>query len=60
LSWIFIGIFEKLEKALAFDSDEINAIVKDLALLKTVFKNKMESKVPNILGSSRTILTIKT
>ena len=37
----FIGIFEKLEKALAFDSDEINAIVKDLALLKTLFKNKM-------------------
>ena len=46
----FIGIFEKLEKALAFDSDEINAIVKDLALLKTVFKNKMESKVPEYLG----------
>lgn len=46
----FIGIFEKLEKALAFDSDEINAIVKDLALLKTVFKNKMDSKVPEYLG----------
>ena len=26
----FVGIFDKLEKALAFDSDEINAIVKDL------------------------------
>jgi len=25
-----VGIFDKLEKALAFDSDEINAIVKDL------------------------------
>ncbi len=45
----FIGIFEKLEKALAFDSDEINAIVKDLALLKTFFKNKMESKAPDYL-----------
>jgi len=45
----FIGIFEKLEKALAFDSDEINAIVKDLALLKTLFKNKMESKAPDYL-----------
>lgn len=45
----FIGIFEKLEKALAFDSDEINAIVKDLALLKTLFKNKMESKVLDYL-----------
>jgi len=33
---------DKLEKALAFDSDEINAIVKDLGLLKVLFKNKME------------------
>ena len=41
----FVGIFDKLEKALAFDSDEVNAIVKDLALLKTLFKNKMEQKV---------------
>jgi type I restriction enzyme R subunit len=38
----FIGIFDKLEKALAFDSDEINAIVKDLKLLKLLFQNKME------------------
>ncbi|MFH1562702.1 MAG: hypothetical protein ABIF11_04690 [Nitrospirota bacterium] len=45
----FIGIFEKLEKALAFDSDEVNVIIKDLALLKTLFKNKMESKVTEYL-----------
>jgi type I restriction enzyme R subunit len=45
----FIGIFEKLEKALSFDSDEINAIVKDLDLLKTLFKEKMETKVPDYL-----------
>jgi type I restriction enzyme R subunit len=38
----FVGIFDKLEKALAFDSDEINAIVKDLALLKVLFQSKME------------------
>ena len=42
----FVGIFDKLEKALAFDSDEVNAIVKDLGLLKGLFKNKMEHKVP--------------
>ena len=42
----FIGIFDKLEKALAFDSDEVNAIVKDLKLLKVLFKNKMEEKAP--------------
>lgn len=46
----FIGIFDKLEQALAFDSDEINAIVKDLKLLKVLFKNKMESKAPAYLG----------
>lgn len=45
----FVGIFEKLEKALAFDSDEVNAIVKDLQLLKLLFKNKMEQKAPQYL-----------
>jgi len=45
----FIGIFAKLEKALAFDSDEVNAIVKDLGLLKVLFKNKMEQKAPRYL-----------
>jgi type I restriction enzyme R subunit len=46
----FVGIFDKLEKALAFDSDEVNAVIKDLALLKTLFKNKMEQKAPAYLA----------
>ncbi|MCK6406468.1 MAG: HsdR family type I site-specific deoxyribonuclease [Rhodocyclaceae bacterium] len=46
----FVGIFDKLEKALAFDSEEINAIVKDLKLLKLLFKNKMETRAPDYLG----------
>jgi type I restriction enzyme R subunit len=46
----FVGIFDKLERALAFDSDEINAIVKDLGLLKQLFKAKMQSKAPTYLG----------
>lgn len=46
----FVGIFDKLEKALSFDSDEVNAIIKDLALLKTLFKNKMELKAPEYLN----------
>jgi type I restriction enzyme R subunit len=45
----FVGIFDKLEKALAFDSDEINAIVKDLGLLKQLFKANMETKAPQYL-----------
>ena len=36
----FVGIFDKLEKALAFDSDEINAIVKDLGLLKVLVQEQ--------------------
>ena len=39
----FVGIFDKLEKALAFDSEEVNAIVKDLKLLKVLFRDKMRS-----------------
>ena len=46
----FVGIFDKLEKALAFDSDEVNAIVKDLELLKVLFKNKMKQKAPEYIG----------
>jgi len=37
----FVGIFDKLEKALSFDSDEVNAIVKDIALLKKRFVVKL-------------------
>src|SRR4029077_15532414 len=42
----FVGILDKLEKALAFDSDETKAIVKDISLLKQLFKAKMETKAP--------------
>lgn len=45
----FVGIFDKLEKALAFDSDEINAIIKNMSILKDLFRSKMESKVPPYL-----------
>ncbi len=46
----FVGIFDNLEKALAFDSDEVNAIVKDLKLLKGLFRTKMEQKAPGYLS----------
>ncbi len=45
----FVGIFDKLEKALAFDSEEINAIVKDLKLLKALFQDKMQSRAREYL-----------
>ena len=40
----FVGIFDKLEKALAFDSEEINAIVKDIKLLKNLFQTKIKAQ----------------
>jgi type I restriction enzyme R subunit len=46
----FVGIFDKLEKALRFDSDEVSAVVKDLQLLKALFKTKMETKAPEYLA----------
>jgi type I restriction enzyme R subunit len=46
----FVGIFDKLEKALRFDSDEVSAVVKDLQLLKALFKTKMETKGPEYLA----------
>jgi type I restriction enzyme R subunit len=46
----FVGIFDKLEKALAFDSDEINAIIKDLNLLKQLFAAKMDDRAPGYLS----------
>jgi len=45
----YVGIFKRLTKALAFDSEEINAIVKDIALLKSLFKTKMTKVVPLFL-----------
>jgi len=49
----FIGLFDKLEKALRFDSDEVNAIVKNIDLLKVLFQNKMEQKAPPYLSLIR-------
>ena len=46
----FVGIFDKLEKALSFDSEEVNAIVKDLKLLKLLYQNKMEQLAPEFLS----------
>ena len=40
----FVGIFDKLEKALAFDSDEVNAIVKDIGLLKQLVKARWRAR----------------
>ena len=45
----FVGIFEKLEKALAFDSDEVNSVITNLDLLKTTFATLMREQAPACL-----------
>jgi type I restriction enzyme R subunit len=37
----FVGIFEKLEKALAFDSDVVASVIQNIDELKTAFKKLM-------------------
>lgn len=39
----FVGIFENFEKALAFDSSDIEGVIKDIELLKEHFANLMET-----------------
>lgn len=38
----FVGIFENLEKALAFDSQDITGVINDIEILKTRFKQLMD------------------
>ena len=46
----FVGIFDKLEKALSFDSKDISEVVKDVDLLK----NRAFSNLSNIPTKSKT------
>jgi len=45
----FIGIFDKLEKALAFDSKDVSAVIKNIDVLKNLFKTEMTNTVPKYL-----------
>lgn len=38
----FVGIFDNLEKALAFDSKDVEGVIEDLEVLRTHFKELME------------------
>ena len=55
----FIGIFDKLEKALAFDSEEVSSVIKDIKLLKDLFKKRMESEVRDYVASVSSPITDK-
>jgi len=45
----FVGIFEKLEKALAFDSDAVQSVIANLDVLKTTFARLMREQAPAYL-----------
>ncbi len=45
----FVGIFERLEKALAFDSDMVASVIQNIDTLKLLFKKYMEEDAPKYL-----------
>jgi len=45
----FVGIFEKLEKALAFDSDVVTSVIQNIDVLKQLFATMMKEQAPNHL-----------
>lgn len=45
----FVGIFEKLEKALAFDSDVIASVIQNIDVLRESFKREMRETAPQYL-----------
>ncbi len=49
----FVGIFEKLEKALAFDSDVVGSVIQNLDVLKQRFTTLMAEQAPPYLGLAR-------
>jgi len=46
----FVGLFSKLEKALSFDSEEVNATLQDMELLKQTFATKMAESAQTYIG----------
>jgi type I restriction enzyme, R subunit len=45
----FVGIFDKLEKALAFDSGDIEAVIKNIDVLRKAFQVQIEQDAPKYL-----------
>ena len=45
----FVGIFEKLEKALAFDSDVVASVIQNIDVLKQLFATMMKEQAPEYL-----------
>jgi type I restriction enzyme R subunit len=49
----FIGIFENIEKALAFDSDEVASVIHNVDVLKEQFAARMHNDAPAYLALTK-------
>ena len=49
----FVGIFDKLEKALAFDSEEVSGVIENIDVLKKRFELLMEKEAPGYLDLAK-------
>jgi type I restriction enzyme R subunit len=49
----FVGIFDRLEAALAFDSDTVASVIQNVDVLKQLFKNWMEQNAQAYLPYAR-------
>lgn len=56
----FVGIFDKLEKALAFDSDVVAGVIENIDVLKKRFQELMEKDVHSYLELARPPIDDKT
>jgi type I restriction enzyme, R subunit len=55
----FVGIFEKLEQALAFDSDVVASVIQNLDVLKERFATLMAQQAPRYLDLCRGVIDDK-
>ena len=46
----FVGVFDNLEKALAFDSDVVTSVIKNIDVLKERFRTLMRDQAPGYLA----------
>lgn len=56
----FVGIFDKLEKALAFDSDDVSGVIDNIDVLKEQFRKLMDESVPPYLVLAKPPIDDKT
>jgi len=55
----FVGIFEKLEKALAFDSDVVSGVINNLDILKSRFYELMKGQTKQYLALTHGVMNDK-